>query len=175
MAVRIRCDLTINGETRRVPLMSNDMETQDHMALKLTGVLLFWNYNLIPDISPNHVAIVNHGFQPDLVALSDIGEVDLWIECGNTALNKLSKLVKRMKDKRLIVIKEGRQQAENLRDFLHDADPRRKVEIIYWPDQQFQRWTEAITHPVCAVGETTENCISAVMNGHVFDVTFGKL
>ena len=39
----LRCELNINGNTRRVIIVGGDEETHEHLALRLTAAILFFD------------------------------------------------------------------------------------------------------------------------------------
>ena len=49
--MKFRCDVYLNGGHRRLILVSQQQETVEHLALKLTGFLVFWDLDPKVEVS----------------------------------------------------------------------------------------------------------------------------
>ena len=175
--MQIRCNIQIGGQTRKVVLVTQENETPELLALRLASFVLFFDQEPLAEISSKNPAINNQEFRPDLVALNDAGEIKLWVECGNVTTNKLDKLIRRNRQMRIVVLKENQREAENLRKFLkknhiNDSD---RVEIWYFPDDNFKAWNEAVGDTVDIVGENAGKSFNLVMNASAFSFDLGTL
>jgi uncharacterized protein YaeQ len=162
--VRIRCDLFLNGGHRRLLLVSQPQETLEHLALKLSAFLLFWDHDPSVEISLRHPALAGQEFRPDLAAFDVGGGIALWVECGNVALHKLGKLARRYPEARLAVVKASRAEAVKLRQDLEDEERAARIEIISWPQGAFAQWTRALSETVHVVGEASGLSLNLVLN-----------
>lgn len=169
----LRCDLNINGGRKNLLIVPRHDETSEHSALKLAAVLLFWDRELFLEATVNHPALSNCPFTPDLMALDEAGAVSLWCECGNTSLNKLVKVVRKVPGARILVLRESPEEAVSTRRLLAaETKKHDKVEILAWPKEEFERWQRVVGETNDAIGETTERSMSLVLNGQVFAVDF---
>src|ERR1019366_3141903 len=111
--MKIRAKLHINGESRSLVLFPVLSETVDHVVLKLAAALFFSAAEPIISPSSRHPTLRDQEFVPDVMALNEAGELILWVECGKTTPHKLSKVSKRFRQARVIVLtallREGEQ------------------------------------------------------------------
>lgn len=175
--MRLRCDLNVNGGSRKLVLMTGPNELDSHLPLKLAACLLFWDQEPIVDASTKTPALANYDFLPDVVALDDSGAIKLWVECGSTTLNKLTKLCRRVPEGqgRIVVLKETLRDAQRLRrDVEAQLDKPHRVEILYWPESSFSAWCAALSEKAEVFGEASESMINAVVNETPVCVEFGR-
>ena len=165
--MKIRCDLTINGEERKLSLMPGLNESVEHRALKLAAYLLFWSEEPAVDVSLKNPALADYDFLPDLMAWDETGAIKLWVECGSTTMNKLTKLTRRLPRGRIVVIKETERDAQRLREDLRKELGREaRVEIWAWPDGLFREWVSALQERTEIYGESGGLLINVVVNEH---------
>ena len=171
--MKIRCELSINGADRRPYLVCGPSEPDDHLAHRLAAYILFWNYEPILDATTKTPALNNFEFLPDLLALDAGGNAVLWVECGSSTMNKLTKITRRMPQCRLVIIKESERAGARLREELQaQFDRPEKVEILAWPGKSYRDWVAAVTDKTEAFGEAEGNMINAVVNNTPFVVEF---
>ncbi|HCC47665.1 MAG TPA: hypothetical protein DEQ38_06055 [Elusimicrobia bacterium] len=166
----LRCELNINGGSRRVIIVGSEEETHDHLALRLAAAILFFDGEPVEPGPADH-ALADIGFVPDLMVPDGIGGIKVWVECGNVALNKLTKVARRIKDGRLVILKEdepaGRRQREVLKKEVRNAD---KVEVWAWHREEFKRWNEALQESNYIYGEASGQTLNLVLNDAAFSV-----
>lgn len=163
--MKIRCDLHVNGALRKLLLVQGPNETPEHMALKLAAYLLLWDAQPIMGAGVKHPALCNQEFIPDVMALNDAGEVRLWAECGQVTLHKLGKLVRRLPQARLVVMKATEREALRLRQDLKDKlDRSEKIEILGWPGPLFKEWLAALAEKTEVFGEAGGHMLNVVIN-----------
>src|SRR3982074_13069 len=114
--MKIRANLYINVRSSSLVLFPVLSETAEHLVLKLAAALFFSNCEPIVSPSPQQPALRDQDFVPDLMALNEAGELILWVECGKTIPHTLSKVSKRFRQARVIVLtalpREAQQMAE---------------------------------------------------------------
>jgi hypothetical protein len=169
--MKIRCDLHLNGETRKLLLVPGPNESFDHLGLKLAAFLLFWKFGPIVDPSIKTPALASYEFLPDLIALDEGGTCVLWVECGTATMHKMTKLTRRLPHARIVVLKENERGALRLRadvndEFKTQPDRSAKVEIWAWQGDAFKDWMRALTEKTEVYGESGELSINAVVNDH---------
>jgi len=174
--MRIRCDLQVNGEERKLILVPGINEPLGHRALKLAAYLLFWPEDPAIDISPKNPALADYDFLPDLMALDDTGAIKLWVECGSTTMNKLNKLTRRLPRARIVVMKETERDAQRLREELQaQLEREARVEILAWPGRLFREWVSALQENTGVYGESSGLLLNVVVNEHPFAAELKRL
>ncbi len=165
--MKLRCDLHINGENRKLLLVPGPNELDSRLALKLAGYLLFWKFEPKVDASVKTPALARFEFLPDLVGLDEGGEIVLWVDCGTTTMNKLDKLIKRLPYARIVVIKENEREALRLRKDAESAlEKHARVEILAFEGTQFKEWLSCVGEKTEVFGESEGLLINAVVNEH---------
>lgn len=173
--MHLRCDLHINGGRKNLLIVPRHDETTEHSALKLACAMLFWGRELVLDATVNHPALTNCPFTPDLMALDDGGAISLWCECGNTSLNKLDKVIKKVSRARIVVLRESHEDAQHMRKALsQETRKHERVEILAWPRDEFARWAQTVSDSNEVIGESTERSLSLVLNERMFGVDFAS-
>jgi hypothetical protein len=169
--MNVRCELNINGGTRRILLVAKEEETAGHVALRLSASILFFDLEPALEAGATHPAVVDTGFYPDLLVVNESGGVGVWIECGNVATNKLAKVARRLHGGRLVVIRESPEDGRRLREVVKKEIPRGvDIEIWAWPKEEFSKWTGALRESSHAVGEASSRSLNLVLNEVPFDV-----
>lgn len=171
--MKLRADLTINGEERRPLLVSGPSEPDDHLAHRLAAYMLFWSLEPILDATTKHPALADFEFLPDLFAVDAAGDPVLWVECGSVTMNKLTKVTRRMPRARVVVMKETERQGAELRKQLVDGfDRPERVEVLAWPGDSYKKWAATVGDQVEAFGEAGGLTLNAVVNGEMVVVDF---
>lgn len=171
--MKIRCDLTFNGETRKPYLVSGPSEPDDHLAHRIAAFILFWKDNAMVDASTSTPALANFEFLPDLLAVNDAGEATIWIECGTVTMNKLTKVTRRMPRARVVIMKENERAAADLRrDLDAQFDRPERVEILAWPGNTYKEWAQAVGDSIEAFGDADGLSINAVVNEKIMVIEF---
>lgn len=167
--MKIRCDLNVNGSSRKLILVPRPHETVEHLGLKLAAYVLFWDFEPIVEANVKHPALLNQEFIPDLLGLGDDGMAVLWVECGSVTMHKLTKLTRRFPYARLVVIKEDERQAQRLRRDMQDQlDRHEKVEVLGWPENLFKEWMSALQEKTEIYGEGGGLSLNVVVNERTF-------
>ncbi len=164
----LRCELNINGGTRRVLIMAGEEETLEHVALRLTAAILFFDGEPV-EPGPSDPALADIGFVPDLMVRDEAGGAGVWVECGNVAMHKLAKVARRIKDGRVVILKEdpdaGRRQREMVKAEINKSE---RVEILAWPREDFAAWKAALKESNYVFGEASGHQLNLVLNEAAF-------
>lgn len=172
---KIRAELQVNGGDRTLVLMAMHNEKPEHLALKLAAYLSFWEEEMTVDAGASHPALAGGEYLPDLLAVDAAGQVSIWVECGNTTLNKLAKVQRRWPDARLAVFKEDLPRAQRLRADLEGALPRpERVEIFCWPGRSFAEWMRGLSEKTHVCGEAGGGLFNLVVNEKVYTTDLVK-
>lgn len=167
---RIRADLNVNGGERKLVFACIENETPEHLALKLAAYLSFWDADLALDARHNHPALEGQEFYPDLLGVDAAGTVTRWVECGNTAMHKLGKVVRRWPDAEVFLFKENAVKAEFLRGELvrQLPDHHARFTIFCWPDRTFRDWSALLSERVAVYGEAGGVSFNLVVNDQIY-------
>ena len=171
--MKIRAELTFNGETRKPYLVSGPSEPDDHLAHRIAAFILFWKDEPTLDATTKTPALANFEFLPDLLAVNAAGEATVWIECGTVTMNKLTKVTRRMPQARIVIMKENERSASQLRKDLQDQfDRPERVEILAWPENTYKDWASTVGDTIEAFGESDGRSINAVVNEKMVVIDF---
>lgn len=174
--MKLRCDLHVNGEARKLVLVPTKEEKQEHLSLKLAAYVLFWGDDLTVTPSAGHPALMGQDQRPDLMGVDITGAVAFWVECGNTTMNKMDKVRRRFPDARVVVLKETADQAKRFRDELGGKVPAAKnVEVWYWPEQGFREWHGKLGEKTEIVGEVEGRGMNLVVNEDIYVADLGMV
>jgi uncharacterized protein YaeQ len=175
--MQCRCTIHIGDAVKKLVLASRDTETTEHLALKLAAFILLLKWEPVVDLSAKNPAIASQEFRPDMASLNDAGEVRLWAECGTVATYKLDKLIRRFRNARLVAFKENPREARNLRNALekNEVPNHTKIEILAFPDGQFEEWMKIMDDSIEVYGESSEHGFNLVANDTPFCFDFVRL
>ena len=167
--MNVRSELNINGGSRRILLAAKDEETPEHVALRLTAAILFFDREPALETGPSDPLVSDIGFFPDLVVPDGEGGIGVWIECGNVAVNKLTKVARRLRGGRLVILKESVEDGMRMRKVIQkEISKGEKVEVWAWPREEFARWTAAIQESNYVFGEASGSALNLVLNETAF-------
>lgn len=163
--MKIRAEFHLGSLSSKLVLVPRPEEKLDHLALKLAAYAMMLPLEPIVDPSVNHPALRDFDLKPDLLALNMAGEIVLWLECGEVSINKLDKVIRRLPDCRVVVLKPNKhkalQQREMVAEHIRQAD---RVEIWAWPDDTFKEWEGAVEEKIEIFGEAHEKSLNLVIN-----------
>ena len=151
--------------------MAKEEETAEHVALRLAAAVLFFDREPALEVGPSHQAVVDIGFYPDLLVTNDAGGPEIWIECGTVAVNKLTKVARRLRTARLVVLKESPEEGARFREVIKkEITKGEKIEVWAWPKEDFIKWTSALKESTHVYGEASGRSLNLVLNEVLFDV-----
>ena len=151
--------------------MAKEEETSEHVALRLAAAILFFDREPALEVGPSHQAVMDIGFYPDLLVVNDAGGPEIWIECGTVAVNKLTKVARRLRTARLVVLKESPEEGMWFREVIKkEISKGEKIEIWAWPKEDFLKWAAALKESTHVYGEASGRSLNLVLNEVLFDV-----
>ncbi len=109
MIEKFTFDIVAPRIKRKLILVKNDSERREHVVLKLLAYLLFYDERL--KIEPD----LGMHYRPDLAVEGEHGVPEVWIDCGQIALEKAEKLSRKLRSTRLIFIKESIQELQRFK------------------------------------------------------------
>jgi len=100
MIEKFTFDLHAPKVEEKLILVKSDGELRAHVVMKLLAYLLFYDSRLKVEVS------ADMHYKPDLLIPGDHGIPELWIDCGKVAVRKVEKLTTKLKNTRIILVKE---------------------------------------------------------------------
>ena len=119
-----------------------ELEPANNVILKLLGYIFFFRDRL--QVQPNlHNESIP--YVPDLVELDFELRPRLWVECGETSLNKLNKLAVKVNEAEIWIVKASFAEAEALLPAMRKADLRtERYWILGFDDVMIREMTGAL-------------------------------
>ncbi len=152
-------------------MVGKEEETHEHLALRLAAAILFFDKEPALETGPSDPMLTDIGFQPDLLVPDGIGGIAVWIECGNVANNKLAKVARRIKEGRLVILKEDVEGGRRLREVIKkEINKGERLEVWAWPRADFARWNAALKESNYIYGEASGQSLNLVLNEAAFSV-----
>lgn len=104
MIEKFTFDIVSPKVKRKLILVKNEGERREHIVLKLLAYILFYEERLRiePDLGMH--------YRPDLAVEGEHGVPEVWIDCGQIALEKAEKLSRKLRATRLVFVKESVQE-----------------------------------------------------------------
>lgn len=109
MIEKFTFDIAAPRVKKKLILVKNMHERREHVVLKLLAYLLFYEPRLKIECD------LGMHYCPDLAIAGDHGVPELWIDCGQIALEKAEKLSRKLKSTRVIFVKESAPEMERFR------------------------------------------------------------
>jgi uncharacterized protein YaeQ len=104
---------TFNLETpkfkKKMILFKEDLESREHVVLKLLGYILFYEEDLKIEVS------IGTHYKPDLVVEDRPGIPKVWIDCGKITLKKIETIAGKYKRAKFYILKCLKHEAEMFR------------------------------------------------------------
>jgi uncharacterized protein YaeQ len=163
--LKLRCELSLGGISSKIILAAKPEEKPDHLAMKLAAYAMFLPSSPIVEPSADHPSLADFDHKPDVMTIDLTGEIQVWIECGAVTITKLNKLLRRMPNTRLIVLKTTRHEAEQLRTWAKkEIRHEKRLEIWTWPEGAFQTWLRSLEDKTELFGDAHEKSFNLVIN-----------
>lgn len=163
------CAPKIPPQTRLI-LVKDVCEHREHIVMKLLSYLLFYTPELKVEIS------ADMHYKPDLMIPGDHGVPKLWIDCGQVAIKKIDALATKLKNTRVIFVKEAKRELDVFKKMVEKKiDKSERLEYLSF-DAGFitslgnsLKRTNHIT-----LYEVMENVIGVALNDEIFESTLHR-
>ena len=99
------CAPKIPPQTKLI-LIKQLSELRNHIAMKLLSYLIFYTDEL--NVEPN----TDLHYKPDLMVAGEHSVPKIWIDCGQVALKKIEVLSTKLKNSRIIFVKETKRELD---------------------------------------------------------------
>lgn len=157
---------------KRIILMRDDVELRNHVVLKLLAYVLYYNDELKVDES------AGMHYQPDLFIPGDHHDnpPKVWIDCGKIAMKKLESLAEKLKQTRIIFLKETERELGIFKKLIDKKIERSEKA----PPLEFLAFDAGFVDSLAAALERTnhftlydvmENVIGIALNDQTFEST----
>lgn len=151
----------------KLVLVKNLCELRNHVVLKLLSYLLFYNPELKVGVS------AEMHYQPDLFIPGDHNIPKLWIDCGKIALKKIDSLATKLKNTRVIFVKESKRELDVFKKLIEKKiEKGERLEFLAFDagfvlslGNSLQRTNHIALYSVM------ENVIGIALNDEVFEST----
>lgn len=173
---RIRAEMRVNAGERTVVFACLENETPEHLAMKLGAYLSLWDADMALDPGGKEPALAGQEFRPNLLGLDAGGQVAVWGECGNTAMHKLGKVLRRWPAARVAVFKDTEQKGLNMRrDVDKELPSPGRVEVYCWPGTSFRDWMRLLGEKTEIDGEAGGTGFNLVVNEKIYATDLVKV
>jgi len=158
------CAPKIPPQTKLI-LVKDLCELRIHIVLKLLAYLIFYTEDLKVEVS------ADMHYKPDLMIPGDHGVPKLWIDCGQVALKKITTLGTKLKNSRIIFVKESKRDLDVFKKLIDKkVDNSERMEFLAFEPgfvlslaNSLQRTNHITLYPVM------ENVIGVALNDEIFE------
>lgn len=160
------CAPKIPPKTRLI-LVKELSELRNHVVMKLLSYLIFYTPELKVEAS------ADMHYKPDLMIPGEHGVPKLWIDCGQVALKKIDALATKLKNTRVIFVKESKRELDVFKKMVDKKiDKGERLEFLSFDagfisqvSNALQRTNHITLYPVM------ENVIGIALNDEIFETT----
>lgn len=149
----------------KIILVKDDFELRNHVVLKLLAYLLYYDPELKLEVS------AEMHYKPDLFIPGEHGVPKLWIDCGKVALAKVKSLAAKLKNTRVIFIKESKRELEVFKKLAaKKIDEAGRLEFLAFESGFVPSVADAVERTNdLTLYEVRENVIGIALNEQVFE------
>lgn len=160
------CAPKIPPQTKLI-LVKELSELRNHVVMKLLSYLIFYTPELKVEAS------ADMHYKPDLMIPGEHGVPQLWIDCGQVALKKIDALATKLKNTRVIFVKESKRELDVFKKMIDKKiDKGGRLEFLSFDagfitqvSNALQRTNHITLYPVM------ENVIGIALNDEIFETT----
>ncbi len=140
-------------------------ELRNHVVLKLLAYLLYYDPELKVDVS------AEMHYKPDLFIPGDHNVPKLWIDCGKIALRKVESLAAKLKNTRLIFIKESKRELDVFKKLVEKkVEATSHLEFLAFEPGFVLSLADALERTNhLTLYEVMENVIGIALNDQIFE------
>jgi len=151
----------------KIILVKDDFELRNHVVLKLLAHLLYYD----PELKMEVTAQMH--YKPDLLIPGEHGVPKLWIDCGRVALRKVENLTAKLRNTRVIFLKESKRELEVFKKLVaKKIDDAGRLEFLAFESGFVASLADAIERTNhLTLYEVVENVIGIALNDQIFEST----
>lgn len=149
----------------KIILVKDDFEQRNHVVLKLLAYLLYYE----PELKIEESADMH--YKPDLFIPGEHGVPKLWIDCGRVALAKVESLAEKLRNTRVIFLKESKRELEIFKKLVaKKIDKAGRLEFLAFEPGFVASVADAIERTNhFTLYEVMENVIGIALNDQIFE------
>ncbi len=146
--------------------VKNDSELRTHVVLKILAYLLYYDPELKVEVS------AEMHYKPDLLIPGD-HVPKLWIDCGKVALRKVETLASKLKNTRVVLLKESKRELDVFKKLVtKKVDDASRLEFLSFEPGFVASLGAAIERTNhLTLYEIMDNVIGVALNDQIFEST----
>lgn len=153
--------------SKKMILVKDEMETREHVVLKLLSYILFYDPRLKVEFS------IGTHYKPDLVIEGDYGVPELWIDCGRVTLRKLESVASKFRRTKILIVKSEKGETLAMRKLaLKKVEDLSHVQFVFFDAGFVAGIAECLGRNNDLVQwDVTEGCIAVALGDEVLEST----
>ncbi len=151
----------------KIILVKDLSELRNHVVMKLLSYLIYYDTELKVEVS------ADMHYKPDLMIPGDHGVPKLWIDCGKIALKKVGALATKLKNTRVIIVKEAKRELDVFKKLVdRKIDYSERLEFLSFDAGFIAQVSNALqrTNHI-TLYSVMENVIGIALNDEIFETT----
>ncbi len=171
MIEKFTFDIQAYGLKKKMILVKGETERRNHVVMKLLAYILYYDPKLQIEVA------VDMHYKPDLCIPGDHGVPELWIDCGQVAVKKVETLSGKLRNARLIILKETKREMESFQKVIEKkAAHFAMVEYLSFEKGFIQNVADALKRVnEVTVYDVIENVIGVALNEEVYETALYRV
>ena len=160
------CAPKIPPQTKLI-LVKELSELRGHVVMKLLSYLIFYTPELKVEAS------ADMHYKPDLMIPGEHGVPKLWIDCGQVALKKIDALATKLKNTRVIFVKESKRELDVFKKMINKKiEKGERLEFLSFDPGFIAQVSNALqrTNHI-TLYSVMENVVGIALNDEIFETT----
>ncbi len=160
------CAPKIPPQTKLI-LVKELSELRNHVVMKLLSYLIYYT----PELKVEATADMH--YKPDLMIPGEHGVPQLWIDCGQVALKKIDALATKLKNTRVIFVKESKRELDVFKKMIDKKiDKGERLEFLAFDQGFIAQVSNALqrTNHI-TLYSVMENVVGIALNDEIFETT----
>ncbi len=152
---------------QKIILVKDYCELRNHVVMKLLAYLIYYTPELKVEVS------AEMHYKPDLMIPGDHGVPQFWVDCGKIALKKVDALASKLKNTRIVIVKENKREMESFKKLVEKKiESSARLEFLSFEPGFVVSLANALARTNhITLYEVIENVIGIALNDEVFEST----
>ncbi len=165
MIEKFTFDIVAPRVKKKLILVKNENEHREHVVLKLLTYILLYDPRLKIE------ADIGMHYKPDLVIEGEHGVPEVWVDCGQIALEKAEKLSRKLRNTRLVFVKETQSEMGRFKATVDKkVEHANRIEYLAFDDGFVENIAAHLGRSnELTLYEVDENTIGMAFGGEVFE------
>lgn len=153
-------------EQEKIILVKAEGELRNHVTMKLLAYMIYYEPGLKVEIS------ADMHYKPDLLVPGE-HTPKVWIDCGQVTLKKMESLSSKLRNTRIIFLKETKRELEAFKRLVEKkADHKDHLEFLAFEPNFVNSISNALARTNhITLYEVMENVIGIALNDEIFEST----